>query len=729
MSQKRRMLIINDSMNLETDKMFQGSGVDAEVKMARDMAEGIVQLDAWAKDGHPADIVTIDCHKKIGENVFDTLFVGWQYQDQLDEWSEKQAELVRPKKVFWHSAIEVRHPDNVGFHYMEELSNIARLGERNYSFVHMYGDAPLTEFVNGEWGTNLPTNAAQVRELSIQAGVLSPYGLQRDVEKGDYTEFQALKGLEIESINLKPYLDTRKYPTGSEWFEFAAPGVARGSLAFDEDDVHNLRAKGKDVILAVNQLEPQHMRLLPEIAGVVVLGKGTQHAKYVFEAHGKAAQFNNSEGLLEIKDIDGKKHLCRKDDPANEKTGYQLKVGTEISMDGWNFFHKKLPVVKGDIKDYEKAIADWADRTCKVEHGIAVKANADTAEQVKESIKRGATGIGLVRTEHMFFSPEMHPVLQEVLSSPNDAAIQRFKGVQQGQFEQIFRAAKEKNNFPITIRLLDAPPEEFLEPPALAKFINKAGEENARGARFALKTPGLYAAQAEAIFDAATAADYKSQVEIMIPLIYSAQELQEVKQEIDSVAAAKGYQGRFRFGAMIETTEAIHHAGEIAQSCDFVSFGTNDLTSEITGSRRNDIETTQAWMTAHNIPVSPFITLAPQVADAMRQAIGAAKAAKPDIQVGICGDQVSGNYASIKLCGDIGLDSISVQPTNAAIVESRIMAGKVCASGLPAEKLTRRLEEVEAEAGISPRRSFASRRPKRDPFESDGTGWGKGKKE
>ena len=188
--------------------------------------------------------------------------------------------------------------------------------------------------------------------------------------------------------------------------------------------------------------------------------------------------------------------------------------------------------------------------------------------------------------------------------------------------------------------------------------------------------------QAEAIFEAAKEADYKGTPEIMLPLIRTPEEVEYLKAEIDAAAEKYGFKNRYRFGAMIETLDAVNNAGEIAKQCHFLSFGTNDLTTETLGGiKRNNIVATREWMIENgHRDKSPFIRLAESVKEHMTTAIAEAKKSNPDIEIGICGHQVAGDDQSIKACHKIGLNSISVPASVGFIVSSMIVAAQAILS-------------------------------------------------
>ncbi len=224
--------------------------------------------------------------------------------------------------------------------------------------------------------------------------------------------------------------------------------------------------------------------------------------------------------------------------------------------------------------------------------------------------------------------------------------------------------------------------------------------------QLAQRVPGLYAMQAEAIFEAAKHSDFQGKFDIMIPLIRTPAELHAVKREIAEVAQKHGMRGRYGLRAMIETVDAVKHAGEIAREVDGISFGTNDLTAEVMGGiKRNDVAAAHQWSIDKNhVGKSPFLTLAEPVKDLMRQTVDAARAANPAINIGICGHQVAADPASLEFCQEIGLDSVSVPATVECMMPTRIFAAQAALKH-PREKAD----------------GFAARNPRRDPLSRDGS--------
>lgn len=326
----------------------------------------------------------------------------------------------------------------------------------------------------------------------------------------------------------------------------------------------------------------------------------------------------------------------------------------------------------------------WAAQARAEHHGLGVLANADSAEQVARAIEYGAEGIGLVRTEHMCFGEEAGSALRDALLATNDEArgiaYARLQTQQNLEFTKIFKAAGvTHDNYPITIRLLDAPPEEFLDKDQQAQLEDRVGEENLRGAPLALKTPGLYHMQAQAIFEAAKEAGFTGKVNIMLPLVRDANDVRYLKGEVEETALANGMSSRYGLHAMIETPEAVKNAGEIAKMVEGLSYGTNDLTAAALGNiKRNDVAATHEWMARrenNHTGKSPWLRISKPVETWIAESAEAARAANPNVKLGICGHQAS-EVSSIEICQKLGLDSISVPASAEYLIPSALIAGQ-----------------------------------------------------
>jgi pyruvate,orthophosphate dikinase len=328
---------------------------------------------------------------------------------------------------------------------------------------------------------------------------------------------------------------------------------------------------------------------------------------------------------------------------------------------------------------------------------MRVRANADTPEQSTNARDRGAEGIGLCRTEHMFLGEERVRAVRQMIfaetSEQEQAAYDTLLPLQREDFVGIFTAM---SGLPVTVRLLDPPLHEFLpdrvelavevaldkangtdvaEQERLLHKVNEMHETNPmlglRGVRLGIVKPGLYAMQVRAIVEAAVEvrkAGGDPRVEIMIPLVATAPELQQMRAELEPVATEildrEGVElDHLEWGTMIELPRATATAGEIAETADFFSFGTNDLTQTAFGFSRDDIgKFVGMYEERKLVPANPFVTIdRPGVGALMRTAVEAGKQANPSLHLGICGEH-GGDPASVAFCDELGLDYVSCSP-------------------------------------------------------------------
>ena len=340
---------------------------------------------------------------------------------------------------------------------------------------------------------------------------------------------------------------------------------------------------------------------------------------------------------------------------------------------------KQNPLVD---KKYAALIA-CADELLARHNGPGLMCNVDNPEQVKSAIAYGASGIGLLRTEHTFLKKERVIELRKAMLAETDHErqphLESLRNFQKEDFTKVFLAANEaKGSFPVTIRLLDAPPDEFLTVAEIEQFNKRVGgEANNRGAQFAARTPGFYAMQAEAIFESAKETGFKHPLSITIPLIRTAEELKTIKDEIAHVAEKHGMQGQYKFGAVIETIDAIKNISEIAKLVEVLSYGTNDLTSEVIGLKRNDIVAIQKWMADHeHYGKNPFLKLVSKVIELLDKATLEARRVNPSISITACGQQICGDVSSIQACQKMGIDYLSVPATPQHLVATKIIAAQ-----------------------------------------------------
>jgi pyruvate, orthophosphate dikinase len=492
----------------------------------------------------------------------------------------------------------------------------------------------------------------------------------------------------------------------------ASPGAATGEVVFTADEAER-RAKDESarVILVRRETTPDDYHGMIASQGILTSAGGT---------NSHAAVVARGEGIPAVCGAD----QIRIDTRAGAFTanGTTVKQGDVITIDGFTgaVYVGELALEESVL---EKArVGDEAARTEKVwvaferlmgvadaRRRMRVRANADTPEQSTNARERGAEGIGLCRTEHMFLGPERVAAVQQMIfaESPEEeqVAYDALLPLQRGDFVGIFRAM---DGLPVTVRLLDPPLHEFL-PDLTALSVEVAlgherGEDVAeqekvlgkvrqlheanpmlglRGVRLGILKPGLYAMQVRAIVEAACevrAAGGDPQVEIMIPLVATAPELAQTRAELEPAAEEilrrEGVElSHLEWGTMVELPRAAVTAAEIARTADFFSFGTNDLTQTAFGFSRDDIgKFVGLYEERKLVPANPFVTVdVPGVGRLMRIASDEGRAENPDLHIGICGEH-GGDPASVRFCDEIGLDYVSCSPFR--VETARLSAGQ-----------------------------------------------------
>jgi pyruvate, orthophosphate dikinase len=446
----------------------------------------------------------------------------------------------------------------------------------------------------------------------------------------------------------------------------ASPGAACGAIVLDADTAEERGKAGESVILVGWETSPDDIHGMIQAKGVLTAHGGmTSHAAVVARGMGKPC-VAGCEGL----EIDAEARTVR-------IGGRELREGDTITIDGGTgrVIVGEVPLVPPQINDDFETILAWADDVRRLE----VRANADNAEDAAKAREFGAEGIGLCRTEHMFFGDERLPVVQEmILASDEDgrrAALDRLLPFQQSDFESIFEAMA---GLPVTIRLLDPPLHEFL--PALDEAsdermrhrIKVLSESNpmlgTRGCRLGIQWPEIYEMQVRAIARAAKAVRESTGdtplVEIMHPLVGFREELRRLRELTERVMAEEAPGLEYLCGTMIELPRAALRADEIAEVADFFSFGTNDLTQTTLGMSRDDAEGKflTFYLEDGVLESNPFETLdRGGVGDLMQIGVERGRSAKPHIKLGICGEH-GGEPRSVEFCHGLGLDYVSCSP-------------------------------------------------------------------
>jgi pyruvate,orthophosphate dikinase len=443
----------------------------------------------------------------------------------------------------------------------------------------------------------------------------------------------------------------------------ASPGAASGGVVFDSDTAVE-RAKSGPVILVRHETTPDDIHGMIAAEGILTVHGGmTSHAAVVARGMGKPC-VAGCDGLV----LDGRTATL---------DGVALSEGDVITIDGGTgrVFIGAVPLVPPQINDDFETILGWAD----AQRRLKVRANADNPEDAARAREFGAQGIGLCRTEHMFFGSERLPVVQEMILADSEserrAALDRLLPFQQSDFEGIFEAMA---GLPVTIRLLDPPLHEFLPDEAdatdekMRRRIRALHESNpmlgSRGCRLGLQFPEIYEMQIRAIARAAKAVRDRSGapplVEVMHPLVGFREELARLRDLTESVWAEEAPDVEHLVGTMIEVPRAALRADEIAEVADFFSFGTNDLTQTTLAFSRDDAEGKflTRYLEDGILERNPFETIDIEgVGDLMRIAVERGRSTKPEIKLGICGEH-GGEPRSIAFCHELGLDYVSCSP-------------------------------------------------------------------
>jgi len=446
----------------------------------------------------------------------------------------------------------------------------------------------------------------------------------------------------------------------------ASPGAASGKIVLDADTAAERGKGGEAVILVRWETTPDDIHGLIQSRGVLTAHGGmTSHAAVVARGMGKPC-VAGCEGL-QI-DVDAKE--VRLGDRV-------LHEGDVITIDGGTgrVIVGDVPLVPPQINEDFETVLAWADELRR----LRVWANADNPDDAAKAREFGAQGIGLCRTEHMFFGDERLPVVQEMILASDEAgrraALDRLLPFQQADFEGIFEAM---SGLPVVIRLLDPPLHEFLPPleeatdERMRSRIKALTEANpmlgTRGCRLGIQWPEVYEMQVRAIARAAKAVQEKTGdaplVEIMHPLVGFAEELRRLRALTEQVMEDEAPEIEYTCGTMIELPRAALRADEIAEHADFFSFGTNDLTQTTLGMSRDDAEGKflTFYLEDGVIEHNPFETLDQAgVGELMRIAVERGRRTKEGIKLGICGEH-GGDPKSVEFCHGLGLDYVSCSP-------------------------------------------------------------------
>jgi len=480
----------------------------------------------------------------------------------------------------------------------------------------------------------------------------------------------------------------------------ASPGAASGEIVFSPDEAAQLKSDGRKVVLVRVETSPEDIHGMHAAEGILTTRGGmTSHAAVVARGMGKPCV--SGAGSLRVDYGAG----------TMAAGGQSFKKGDYITVDGstGQVLAGKVDMIEPQLSAEFATLIGWADKVRR----LGVRANADTPTDAKAAVRFGAEGIGLCRTEHMFFESDRIQAVREMILADDErlrrAAIAKLLPMQRADFVELFEIMAGR---PVTIRLLDPPLHEFLphgeeevaevaaamgeDPKRLAARANELSEFNPmlgfRGCRIAIVYPEIAEMQARAIFEAAVEAAKRTGKpvvpEVMVPLIATKTEFELVKARIDAMAQAvakeKNAKVEYQVGTMIELPRASLIADEIAQSAEFFSFGTNDLTQTTFGISRDDAASFLGIYTARGIlPVDPFVSIDQRgVGELVKIGVERGRKVRPRLKVGICGEH-GGDPSSVAFCHEARLDYVSCSPFRvpiARLAAAQAALGKTAAS-------------------------------------------------
>ncbi len=520
------------------------------------------------------------------------------------------------------------------------------------------------------------------------------------VEEGLITEGEAVKRIEPASLDqlLHPTIDPSAKKELFAKALPASPGAAAGEIVFSSEEAERLAALGRPCILCRIETSPEDISGMNAAGGIFTTRGGmTSHAAVVARGMGKPCV--SGAGSVRISYAEG----------TMTSGGVTLKTGDKITIDGatGEVLLGEVPMQNPELSGEFQRIMGWADAARR----MRVRTNADTPHDARTARDFGAEGIGLCRTEHMFFDPSRINAMREMIladdAAGRRAALDKLLPMQREDFTQLFEIMA---GLPVTIRLLDPPLHEFIphgdeEIEEVAAALNVSADKlrnrartldefnpmlGHRGCRLAVSYPEIAEMQARAIFEAAIAAAQKTGApvvpEVMVPLVSLKTELDFVKKRIDATAKAvmeeTGQTFTYQVGTMVELPRAALNADAIAEAAEFFSFGTNDLTQTTFGISRDDAGVfLGAYLRESIIDVDPFVSIdVDGVGELVRIAAEKGRKTRPDIKLGICGEH-GGDPASIAFCESVALDYVSCSPFRVPIARLAAAQAALNASG------------------------------------------------
>ena len=551
----------------------------------------------------------------------------------------------------------------------DALRSVARTLEEHY------GDAQDIEFTveRGhlyllQTRTAKRTAAAAVRIAveMVDEGVLDRAAALRRVDPAQLDQ--------LLHPRLDPDADARALASGLP----ASPGAVAGRIVLTADAAVAWKERGEDVVLVREETSPEDFEGMVASRGILTARGGmTSHAAVVARGLGRCCVA----GAGGVVVSEGEDRV--------EIGGRAFVAGDWITLDGSSgaIYAGRVPTTDPEPSEHFERLMAWADETRR----LRVRANADTPADAGRALEFGAEGIGLCRTEHMFFEGERIDTVREMILAADDAARQaaldRLLPMQREDFAAIFRAM---DGLPVTVRLLDPPLHEFLPREAVdiealadrlglpaddvRQRLGRLREANPmlghRGVRLGTTFPAISRMQARALFEAALDAAGEGVTvlpEVMIPLVAVAEELRRqvrlVREVAEEIMTARGLRVPYLVGTMIELPRAALTAHEIAGEAEFFSFGTNDLTQTTFGLSRDDAGTFLPYYVEHGLlPDDPFRTIDPEgVGELVRIAVERGRRGRPDLKIGVCGEH-GGDPRSVAFFHDVGLDYVSCSP-------------------------------------------------------------------
>jgi len=519
------------------------------------------------------------------------------------------------------------------------------------------------------------------------------------VAEGLITEEEAVMRVEPASLDqlLHPTIDPGAKRDVIAQGLPASPGAATGKIVFDADEAERLGSQGESVILVRDETSPEDIHGMHAARGVVTARGGmTSHAAVVARGMGRPCVSGA-----------GELHINAKAGVLTAR-GRTFKAGDVITIDGsqGEILAGAMAMVEPELSGDFASLMIWADHARR----LKVRANAETPLDAKTARGFGAEGIGLCRTEHMFFDETRIAAVREMILADDEggrrAALAKILPFQRSDFKELFEIMA---GLPVTIRLLDPPLHEFLphtdeECDALAasagldaaKLKRRTAELQEtnpmlgwRGCRLGVAFPEIYEMQVQAIFEAACEIASRTDapiVEVMHPLVAKGEEMKFLRELTDRIAkkviAEKGVDAPYKVGAMIELPRAALRANDLAENAEFFSFGTNDLTQTTFGISRDDSgRFLDAYIQKGIFEKDPFVSIDQDgVGDLMKIGVERGRKTRPDVKLGICGEH-GGDPASITFCDAIGLDYVSCSPYRVPIARLAAAQAAIAAKG------------------------------------------------